>query len=620
MELYYRKDEGSWTKYSSTFTSNPISFTALGEGFYEFYTSATDNADNIEDAPPEADASTTVDTTLPTILSIVLSDPSPTKAGTVTFTITFSEDMDTTVNPTVTCGLTLPYDTHEITESSYNGDIWTGTFDIDSTTGDGTFMITVSLAEDLAGNQLATNTSYTFVIDTKPPAVVSGIPTGTDVAITTMISITFDETMNHTSIQNAFSLTDGTTTRTTIMHSASWSGNTLTFTPDFDLSYGTEYTGTIGTAAKDLAENDLVLAYTWSFTTIQSPGTTLPTVDYIQIRDESRGQGMVVEDMTFTLGEEVTGIYYCAAYNHTAGYIGERTVEWTVTGGIGILSHSTGTLTNFTASTAGIGFISTNLFGIINSTGTITVNPAVDTTTLAAPANVTVKAISSNEIRIEWTLNSEPNVGGYIIQRSTSPDGPRNHVDTVGRNRDSYTDTGLISDTIYYYRVIAVNNAANESPPSLAQSATTYKAEEFSWLWVLIIIEILFVLILVFSIFKKRKPKEVSLQLIELKKELPPPPGWISGKEVLSAKEDKESTPPDDEIPEDELPPPDDWIPEDELPPAEEKIVGEVLFKCPMCDTLVEPDASICLGCGALFETEEEGWERRAGGQSGDLR
>ena len=64
VELFYQVDSGGYSSYG-TFTSSPISFTASGDGFYEFYTVATDNAGNAESAPVSADASTTVDTGLP---------------------------------------------------------------------------------------------------------------------------------------------------------------------------------------------------------------------------------------------------------------------------------------------------------------------------------------------------------------------------------------------------------------------------------------------------------------------------------------------------------------------------------------------------------------------------
>jgi hypothetical protein len=64
VELFFQLDGGGYSSYG-TFTSSPISFTATGDGFYEFYTVATDSVGNVETAPGTADASTTVDTSAP---------------------------------------------------------------------------------------------------------------------------------------------------------------------------------------------------------------------------------------------------------------------------------------------------------------------------------------------------------------------------------------------------------------------------------------------------------------------------------------------------------------------------------------------------------------------------
>jgi len=66
VELWYKKDSGSWTKYGTTFSSSPISFTSTGDGVYGFYTIATDKAGNIESSKTNADDTIRVDTVKPT--------------------------------------------------------------------------------------------------------------------------------------------------------------------------------------------------------------------------------------------------------------------------------------------------------------------------------------------------------------------------------------------------------------------------------------------------------------------------------------------------------------------------------------------------------------------------
>jgi hypothetical protein len=278
VELYYSTDGVTWSKYGTTFTSSPISFTASGEGIYEFYTLATDYAGNAESDPQLPDASTTVDITIPNILSLELSPPSPTKAGNMYFTVTFSENMKESVLPVVTFGLDSPYDAHIINNVQYEEDTWLGIFAINSNTGDGLNTISVSGAQDLAGNQMAVDTSFTFVIDTTSPTIIVETPTGVGVSLTATISFTFSESMDNASVESAFSYTDGTTIWGVADGSESWSVNTMTFTPDSDFSYDTEYTVTIDALAKDLAGNILSLPYIWSFTTRPQIDTKPPGV------------------------------------------------------------------------------------------------------------------------------------------------------------------------------------------------------------------------------------------------------------------------------------------------------------------------------------------------------
>jgi hypothetical protein len=328
VELYYRIDStGNYVKYSGTFTSSPISFVATVDGFYEFYTRATDNAGNVEDAPSTADAFTTIDTTMPTVVSIVLSDPSPTTAGTVTFTITFSEEMNPSESPTVTFGLAAPYTTNAITKVTFTGDTWTGEFTITTTTGDGTNTISVSGGRDLASNLMSVDTSFSFIIDTVIPSItdLTPAPSAVDVNITTSITITFSEDMDHASVESAFNFTDGTTIWTISDGTVSWSGNVMTFTPTTDLAYDTHYTVNVGTGAQDLAGLSLPSVYTWSFTTIEEPGASVPTIVSVSPSD-SQINVDVSSSITITFNKPM---------NHT-------TVEnaITISPGITILDYS----------------------------------------------------------------------------------------------------------------------------------------------------------------------------------------------------------------------------------------------------------------------------------------
>ncbi len=61
VELFVAVDGGEYTS-AGLFTSNPMTYTAAGDGSYAFYTVTTDAVGNVEAAPAEPDAVTVVDT------------------------------------------------------------------------------------------------------------------------------------------------------------------------------------------------------------------------------------------------------------------------------------------------------------------------------------------------------------------------------------------------------------------------------------------------------------------------------------------------------------------------------------------------------------------------------
>ena len=85
-------------------------------------------------------------------------------------------------------------------------------------------------------------------------------------------------------------------------------------------------------------------------------------------------------------------------------------------------------------------------------------------------------------------------------------------------------------------------------------------------IWMLLFIMFLLVLILILTMFKRYKPKEISSSLMDTKKKLPPTPlKYKPRRDILSSKKEKEIPIFEDEIPEDELPPPEDEILENDI-------------------------------------------------------
>ncbi len=94
-----------------------------------------------------------------------------------------------------------------------------------------------------------------------------------------------------------------------------------------------------------------------------------------------------------------------------------------------------------------------------NGTGNSGYSNSANATTLiavpTAPTSLTVTAVSTSQINLAWVDNATTETG-YKIERSG--DGTTwTQITTVGSNVASYSNTGLSTFTIYYYRVRAYN-------------------------------------------------------------------------------------------------------------------------------------------------------------------
>ena len=129
-----------------------------------------------------------------------------------------------------------------------------------------------TVAKDMVGNTLATDYSWTFTTlplgDIIKPTVLSTDPSNgaTGVSLNKVITATFSGNMDPSSISNtSFLVKNGSTV---IPGSVSYTGVVATFVPTSSLAENTLYTGTITTAAKDVAGNTIASNYIWTFTTI----------------------------------------------------------------------------------------------------------------------------------------------------------------------------------------------------------------------------------------------------------------------------------------------------------------------------------------------------------------
>jgi hypothetical protein len=137
--------------------------------------------------------------------------------------------------------------------------------------------------------------------------------------------------------------------------------------------------------------------------------------------------------------------------------VGVAGANWTTTAP-GTLSTTSGTVTTFTAASAGSGIVQA-VAGSVSGSATVT----VASQTVSAPTGVTATQ-RGKRIQISWQL-----VAGaltYNIYRGTAPGGEGTVPFASGLTSPPYNDGSVTKATTYYYRVSAV--AANGTESALS--------------------------------------------------------------------------------------------------------------------------------------------------------
>ena len=209
------------------------------------------------------------DTTPPTVTITALS-PDPTNDNTPTFTGTATDSLSniSSVEYQVGTGAWKAWTAASATDGAFDSLSEDYTFTIPAL-ADGGYIVSVR-ATDAAANTTAEADYATdsFTVDATPPTVVSVTPASgaTGVAVTTVVTATFSEAMDASTITTSSFTLDG------VAGSVSYNSGTYTatFTPSADLAYSTTYTATLSTAITDVAGNPLAAEYSWSFTTVPS--------------------------------------------------------------------------------------------------------------------------------------------------------------------------------------------------------------------------------------------------------------------------------------------------------------------------------------------------------------
>ncbi|MCC6859160.1 MAG: fibronectin type III domain-containing protein, partial [Bryobacterales bacterium] len=90
----------------------------------------------------------------------------------------------------------------------------------------------------------------------------------------------------------------------------------------------------------------------------------------------------------------------------------------------------------------------------------------------AAPSGLSATAVSSNQVNLAWTDNSN-NEDGFRVQRCTGAScGSYSIIATLGAGAQSYSDTSVSGGNTYRYQVLAYNGAGNSAPSNTADATT----------------------------------------------------------------------------------------------------------------------------------------------------
>lgn len=144
----------------------------------------------------------------------------------------------------------------------------------------------------------------------------------------------------------------------------------------------------------------------------------------------------------------------------------------------------------------------------------------IETEAPATPTNLTVTTSEERgELILSWSANSEEDLGGYNLYRSTtsyesSTNGSGYElIATVDAATTSYFDRNLDDGRVYYYVITAFDSLGNESPYSGEVGGRTKSAEpsaSLMWLvWLILLMVIVVHLVLLLLLKRRKKAEEV---------------------------------------------------------------------------------------------------------------
>ena len=146
---------------------------------------------------------------------------------------------------------------------------------------------------DAQGASAADSSLANFAVDATAPTVTALSPPDgtTGVSVSTQVRVSFSESMDAASAEQAFSLTR-VDTGSPVAGSFAWSGNDLVFTPSSALAGGVVYRIQVAATAKDASDpgNPLGGASTGTFTTADTTPPTISSVSAVPSPQQAGGR------------------------------------------------------------------------------------------------------------------------------------------------------------------------------------------------------------------------------------------------------------------------------------------------------------------------------------------
>ncbi|MGI0088647.1 MAG: fibronectin type III domain-containing protein [Nitrosotalea sp.] len=246
-------------------------------------------------------------------------------------------------------------------------------------------------------------------------------------------------------------------------------------------------TGTAGTTYSDTGLTAST-AYTYRVSAINSVGTSLPSSTASATTQGAATAPQPPTGLTATAASssQINLSWTTPANNGGSSVTGYEIERARGNLSFGSFSNSTDTLffsRGNTTSFSDTGLAPSTAYNYTvfakNSVGASKPSNTASATTFTVPqppTGLTATAASSSQINLSWTAsnNGGSAITGYMIERSNDTGATWSTVQSnTGTAGTTYSDTGLLQNTTYTYRVSAINSVGTSLPSSTASATTT---------------------------------------------------------------------------------------------------------------------------------------------------